>query len=458
MSAREKVSARHLERRALIYVRQSTPGQVVSNRESTNRQYALANDARALGWRDDLIETIDADQGRSGSQAGERKGFARLQDEVAHGRAGAVFGLEVSRLARNSVEWFQLLDWCRMTDTLLVEGEQIYAPARHDDSLVLGIKGTLSEAEAFLIRERLQGGIRNKASRGELYHHIPVGYVRDGSSLRKDPDRQVQNAIETVFRCFREHGSARQAIQALRDAGVRLPSRRRQSDGVEWAEPTYERVRSILSNPAMGGAYAYGRQRTERIVDDDDQVKRIIRRVAREDWQVLLEEHHEGYVSWPAWLEVQGRLQANASGSEMGAAIREGKALLQGCAVCGHCGRSMRVAYGKAWSYVCASKSAEHEHRSCMTVGGKRIDALVAGKFLEAVSASGIEAAAQAFEQQQQHEQAALHTLQLEVERCSYEASLAERRYRKVDPDNRLVNYLQMQAVPPDGMTFGASA
>ena len=439
MNAGEKVSTRHLERRALIYVRQSTPGQVMSNRESANRQYALANDARALGWRDDLIETIDADQGRSGSQAGERKGFARLQDEVAHGRVGAVFGLEVSRLARNSVEWFQLLDWCRMTDTLLVEGEQIYAPARHDDSLVLGIKGTLSEAEDFLIRERLQGGIRNKASRGELYHHIPVGYVRDGSSLRKDPDRQVQNAVEMVFCRFREHGSARQTIQALRDAGVRLPSRRRHSDRVEWVEPTYERVRSILSNPAMGGAYAYGRQRTERIVDDDDQVRRIIRRVAREDWQVLLEDRHEGYVSWPAWLEIQGRLQANASGSEMGAAIREGKALLQGCAVCGHCGRSMRVAYGKAWSYVCASKSAEHEHRPCMTVGGKRIDALVAGKFLEAVSASGIEAAARAFEQQQQHEQAALHTLQLEVERCTYEASLAERRYRKVDPDNRLV-------------------
>ena len=210
MNAGEKISTRHLERRALIYVRQSTPGQVVSNRESANRQYALANDARALGWRDALIETIDADQGRSGSQAGERKGFARLQDEVAHGRVGAVFGLEVSRLARNSVEWFQLLDWCRMTDTLLVEGEQVYAPARHDDSLVLGIKGTLSEAEAFLIRERLQGGIRNKASRGELYHHIPVGYVRGGSSLRKDPDRQVQNAVEMVFCRFleraRQHG------------------------------------------------------------------------------------------------------------------------------------------------------------------------------------------------------------------------------------------------------------
>ena len=439
MSAGEKITARHLERRALIYVRQSTPAQVVANRESANRQYALVDEARTLGRRDDLIKTIDADQGRSGSHAGERKGFARLVDEVAHGRAGAVFGLEVSRLARNSVEWFQLLDWCRMTDTLLVEGKQVYSPARHDDSLVLGIKGTLSESEAFLIRARLQGGIRNKASRGELYHHIPIGFVRDGSSLRKDPDRQVQNALGLVFSRFLEHGSARQATQALRDEAVRLPSRRSGSDEVLWSEVTYQRVHSILRNPAMGGAYAYGRQRTERILDEDDQVRRIIRRVSRADWPVLITDHHEGYVTWPAWLEIQEQLAANATVSGSGGAAREGKALLQGRAVCGHCGRSMGVGYGKAWTYMCRPRIGETDRRPCMTIGGKRIDALVAGKFLEAVSASGIEAAAQAFEQQRQQGQDAHRTLQLEVDRCAYDASLAERRYRKIDPDNRLV-------------------
>ncbi len=439
MSAGEKITARHLERRALIYIRQSTPTQVNANRESTERQYALANEARALGWHDDLIETVDADQGRSGSFAGERDGFSRLADAVARGRVGAVFGLEVSRLARNPVEWFQLLDWCRMTDTLLVEGEQVYSPARHDDNLVLSIKGTLSESEAFLIRTRLQGGIRNKAARGELYHHIPIGYVLEGTSLLKDPDLQVRHAIDRVFSGFLAHGSARQAIQALRDEGVRLPSRQSGSDTVVWSEARYERVHSILRNPAMGGAYVYGRQRTERVLGDDNQVRRIIRKVGPDDWHVLIKDHHEGYVPWPVWLEIQDRLSANSTASGTGGAEREGKALLQGRVVCGHCGRAMNVAYGKAWTYICAPRNGDADRRSCMTVGGKRIDALIGDTFLEAVSASGIEAAAEAFRQQQQKDQEAHRTLRLDVDRCNYEASLAERRYRKVDPDNRLV-------------------
>ncbi len=439
MSAGEKITARHLERRALIYIRQSTPTQVIANRESTERQYALANEARALGWHDDLIETVDADQGRSGSFAGERDGFSRLADAVARGRVGAVFGLEVSRLARNPVEWFQLLDWCRMTDTLLVEGEQVYSPARHDDNLVLSIKGTLSESEAFLIRTRLQGGIRNKAARGELYHHIPIGYVLEGTSLLKDPDLQVRHAIDRVFSGFLAHGSAHQAIQALRDEGVRLPSRKSGSDTVVWSETRYERVYSILRNPAMGGAYVYGRQRTERVLGDDNQVRRIIRKVGPEDWHVLIKDHHEGYVPWPVWLEIQDQLTANSTTSGTGGAEREGKALLQGRVVCGHCGRAMSVAYGKAWSYICAPRNGDSGRRSCMTVGGKRIDALIGDTFLEAVSASGIEAAAEAFRQQQQKDQEAHRTLQLDVDRCNYEASLAERRYWKVDPDNRLV-------------------
>ena len=332
-----------------------------------------------------------------------------------------------------------MLDWCRMTDTLLIEGEQVYAPARHDDSLVLAIKGTLSESESFLIRARLQGGIRNKAARGELYHHIPTGYVLDGNSLCKDPNQQVRNAIERVFTCFLEHGSAHQAVAALRNEGVRLPRRRNGSDGVTWSDASYDRVYTILRNPSMGGAYVYGRQRTERVLDDDNRVRRITRRVAPEDWHVLIEDHHEGYVSWPTWLEIRQRLAANGTASDAGGAVREGRALLQGRVLCGHCGRAMRVSYGKAWSYVCAPRKRDSYRRSCMTVGGKRIDALVAGKFLEVVSASGIEAAAAAFEQHRQRDRDAHRTLRLEVDRCSYEASLAERRYRKVDPDNRLV-------------------
>ncbi len=441
MSAAGKITARRLERRALIYVRQSTPAQVVMNRESTERQYALVNEARALGWHRDLIEIVDSDQGRSGSAAGERDGFPGLADAVARGRVGAVFGLEVSRLARNPVEWFQLLDWRRMTDTLLVEGEQVYSPARHDDNLVLSIKGTLSESESFLIRTRMQGGIRNKAARGELCHHIPIGYVLEGTSLRKDPDQQVRHAVGRVFSGFLEHGSARQAIQALRDEGVRLPSRLRRGDAVVWSEASYVRVHSILRNPAMGGAYVYGRQRTERALGDDNRVRRIIRRVGPEDWHVLIKDHHEGYVSWQVWLEIQDRLSANSTSSGTGGAAREGRALLQGRVVCGHCGRAMGVSCGKAWSCTCAPRSgnAGRGRRPCMTVGGKRIDALIGDTFLEAVSASGVEAAAEAFRQQRQKDKEAHRSLQLDADRCGCEASLAERRCRRADPDNRLV-------------------
>ena len=439
MTTHEKIKPHHLARNAVIYVRQSTPGQVMSNRESSDRQYALADQARELGWRPNQIDTIDTDQGVSGSFAGEREGFARLQDEIAHGRVGAVFGLEVSRLARNSVEWFQLLDWCRTTDTLLVEGRQVYAPARHDDSLVLSIKGALSETETFLIVARMRGGLQNKAARGELYHMVPIGYVRDGASLRKDPDRQIQNAIEAVFSSFREQGSARRTTQALCDAGQKLPGWRRSGAEITWSEASYSRVMAILNNPLMGGAYVYGRQRTERVLDDNDRLRKVTRRVAREDWQVLIEDHHEGYVSWTEWLDIQERLSQNARRRGHSGAVREGKALLQGRVVCGHCGRSLQVGYGKGLSYHCPSRSDGSGRGGCMRVGGKRIDDLVAREVLEAASPSGVEAAARAFELQESREQEALRGLQLEVERCDYEASLAERRYRKIDPDNRLV-------------------
>ncbi len=442
MTAHEKIRARHLARNAVIDVRQSTPGQVMSNRESGDRQYALADQARELGWRPHQVHTIDTDQGVSGSSgsfAGEREGFALLQDEIAHGRVGAVFGLEVSRLARNSVEWFQLLDWCRTTDTLLVEGRQVYAPARHDDTLVLSIKGAVSETERFLIVARMRGGLQNKAARGELYHSVPIGYVRDGTSLRKDPDRQVQCAIEAVFSSFREQGSARRATQALRDAGQKLPGWRRSGADITWSEATYSRVMAILHSPVMGGAYAYGRQRTERVLDDDDRLRKVTRRVAREDWHVLIEDHHDGYVSWAEWLDIQEQLSRNGARRGHSGAVREGKALLQGRVVCGHCGRSLQVGYGKGLSDYCPPRSDGSGRGGCMRVGGRRIDDLVAREVLEAASPCGVEAAARAFDLQRSREEEALRGLHLEAQRCDYEASLAERRYRKIDPDNRLV-------------------
>lgn len=442
LRADERVKPHHLKRLALVYVRQSTAQQVRVNQESTRRQYALEEQALQLGWSRELIRTIDADLAVSGSLAGERDGFRELLDEVAHGRVGAVLGLEVSRLARNTVEWFQLLDWCRSTDTLLVEGEQIYSPLRHDDSLVLGIKGTMSEAESCLIRERMRGGLRSKASRGELYHHVPIGFVRDGKSVIKDPDRQVRHAIEAVFRHFRQQGSARQAVQALLAAGWKMPSRPPgQRGAVKWSATTYDRVMAILRNPAMGGGYVYGRQRTERVLDEQDRVRRVTRRVPREEWQVLIEEHHEGYVSWSEWEAIQERLSANTTAKGGRGAAREGPALLAGRALCGHCGRYLQVRYGKGWwSYFCP-KRAERSGRDggCQSVGGKRVDRWVAGELLATGQQAGAEAAARAWEQRRAQEREALRSQRLEVERCAYEERLAARRYSRVDPDNRLV-------------------
>lgn len=428
-----KISPRHLERLAVVYVRQSSPRQVRENRESTDRQYAMRDHALALGWPAERIITIDADLGMSGSSSGARAGFEQLKLEIARGRVGAVLGLEVSRLSRNVVDWSRLLEWCRSTDTLLIEGEQVYAPSRHDDSLILNIKGSLSESELTLIRARLRGGVMNKARRGELYHRVPAGFLLEGGRLVKDPDRQVQHAIGEVFARFQAHGSARGVTGSLLEDGIRLPTRKPGGE-TEWGDVTYGRVIGILKNPMMGGAYVYGRKRSERVLDDAGELRETKRTVARADWHVLIEDHHEGYVTWQAWLEVQERLSANAVAKEP----RDGSALLQSLAVCGRCGRRVQTRYARSWSYVC-QRPMDGSRKSCLHVGGVRIDAAVERAFLDAISPAGVDAARVAAEQARQRDDTSLRGLRLEVERCQYEAGLAEKRYRKIDPDNRLV-------------------
>ena len=255
MSGSSRITNRHLERSAAVYVRQSTQNQVLKNRESRQRQYGLADRARELGWPDERILIIDSDLGQSAASQGTRSGFRQLCEQVSQGRVGAIFGIEVSRLARNTVEWFQLLDLCRVNDTILVEDSQVYAPGREDDGLILGIKGTFSAAELSVLRARMEGGRRSKAQRGELYSSPPVGFVREGNGLRKDPDLRVQAALEAVFARFREGGSGLQATHLLREAGVQLPSRPHGADGLTWREAAYSRVMDIVKNPAMGGAY-----------------------------------------------------------------------------------------------------------------------------------------------------------------------------------------------------------
>lgn len=438
MRGRELIGPGHLERMALVYVRQSTPGQVLSNTESTRSQYGLREQALALGWSAQRIEIVDEDLGVSASGLVERPGFAQLTLAVARGQVGAVFGLDVTRLSRNTPEWFELLRWLEHTDTLLVEGGQVFDLASADDSFLLAIKGTVSARERYAIVKRLSDAQRAKAARGELRVSVPAGYVWDGERMRKDPNEQVRNAIGEVFAKFEEQGSARQTAQALRQAGTRLPARQGAERGeVRWREATYERVYHVLTNPAMGGAYAWGRTRTEVRLDDQGRPRKRVRKQPRERWRVLLEERHEGYVSWREWLEIQERLAGNNVRQGAGAP-REGRALLQGLARCGRCGCRMHVNYGKAVQYRCLP-SVEVGSKLCQSVGASRVDELVAEALLETVGPGCVEAALQAERRAEEGEERQLRSYRLEVKQREYEYQRAEREYRQVEPEYRLV-------------------
>lgn len=432
------IQPEHLERLALVYVRQSTPGQVRENQESTRLQYGLRERAEQLGWARDRIRTIDEDLGQSGSGQQERRGFAGLVLEVARGKVGAVFGLDASRFSRNGAEWFELLRWLRATGTLLVTDEGVYDARSGDDSFVLGIHGTLSEAELYRIKARMDKGKLSKARRGELYVHVPTGFVRDGTRLRKDPDGHVQEAIGLVFEKFRELGSARKAAKELRAAGVKLPSQHTDERGLEWREATYSRVLTVLRNPAMGGAYAWGRTRTSMQLDERDEARMSRQKVSMEEWQVLLPKSHEGYVEWEEWLAIQERLSANTVAEGGGGAPREGRALLQGLAICGHCGRSMQVRYGSAVQYVCKHGGPDGEP-GCQNLGGQRLDRLVAQALLEALGPASVEAALRAEQIQDEDEERQLLGYRREVERKQWEESKARREYREIEPEFRRV-------------------
>lgn len=431
------VQARHLERLALVYVRQSTLAQVREHGESTRLQYALEQRAEELGWPRDRIRVIDEDLGVSGAGEERRSGFARLVLEVARGKVGAVFGLDASRFARNEPEWFDLLRWLRATETLLVTDRGVYDAGSGDDSFVLGLHGALSAAELYKIRSRMEKGKLSKAQRGELYTGVPTGYVVDGKGLRKDPDAHVREAIGLVFTRFRELGTSRRVARELRAGGVRLPTRHCDGRGLQWHKATYSRVWNILRNPAMGGAYAWGRTRTSVHLDERDQMRKSRRKVALENWKVLLPKHHEGYVEWEEWLAIQQRLAANSVAAGGSGAPREGRALLQGVAVCGQCGRMMQVHYASAVQYRC--EYGLDGEGGCQRFGGKRLDRLVAAALLEAVGPAGVEAALRAERMQKRDRERQLLGYRREVERREWEERKARREYREIEPEFRRV-------------------
>jgi DNA invertase Pin-like site-specific DNA recombinase/uncharacterized protein YndB with AHSA1/START domain len=441
-----KITARHIERTAFVYIRQSSPAQVENNRESTARQYALTEQACRLGWPQERVLVIDEDLGLSGASAAHRSGFARLTTEVALGHAGIVLGLEVSRLARNNADWHRLIELCGITDTLIGDSDGLYHPALFNDRLLLGLKGTMSEAELHIIRARLEGGIRNKAARGELRRGLPVGFVwgeQDGE-VRFHPDAAVTGPIRAVFECFAELGSARKVWLWFRSEGLTCPLQ----DGKEirFVAPSYTAIHHILTNPVYAGAYVYGKTHNERYIDEHGNIKKRSRKMPFDQWSVFIPNHHAGFIDWATYQANQERLDSNTHPEPHQAgsgALREGAALLQGLAVCGHCGRKLRTHYRgrtSAPGYHCSGKDIVGGRGVyCLNVGGVAIDQAVAQAFLQAVTPAAVEATLQAVQQLETHQDAALAQWRLAVERARYEAERAERRYRKVEPENRLV-------------------
>jgi DNA invertase Pin-like site-specific DNA recombinase len=447
MSDTSKVTPSHTHRAAVIYIRQSSSAQVEHNRESTERQYALVHRAVDLGWPREQVTIIDDDLGLSGSGIAKRAGFARLAADVALAKVGLVLGLEVSRLARNNADWYRLLDLCGMTDTLIGDADGVYHPALFNDRLVLGLKGTMSEAELHILRARLDGGIRNKAARGELRRGLPVGFVwgDDDGEVRFHPDEAVISAIRAAFARFAEFGSVRQVWLWFRSETLSFPLQTHGVDGIRWVAPTYTAIHHLLTNPVYAGAYVYGRTRRERYVATDGTIQQRIRRLPRAEWGVLLPTHHEGFIDWETYEANQARIDRNIHPHPHlpGGAVREGAALLQGLATCGHCGRRLHTHYrGRAAApgYHCSGKDlVAGRGIYCLTVGGTQIDEAVTTAFLAALTPAAVDAALAAAQQLDADDESALAQWQLAVERARYDAERAERRYRAVEPENRLV-------------------
>jgi DNA invertase Pin-like site-specific DNA recombinase len=441
-----KITPDHLARAAVVYVRQSTLAQVIGNLESQRRQYALADAAKAAGFA--AVTTIDDDLGRSGSGLMVRPGFQKLVAAVCAGHVGAVYCLEASRLARNGRDWHHLIDLCALAGALVIDLDGVYDPRHVNDRLLLGLKGSMSEYELSLMRQRGLAARDAKAARGDLRFTLPPGYRwSEAGRIEIDPDEHVAAAIRLVLRKFRELGSARQVFLWAREAGVRLPVVRRNLTlcRVEWRAPAYHSVVQILRNPIYAGAYAFGRRGDRTSVVEGRARKTSGHRRARSAWNVLIRDHHEGYLTWAEFEENQVLLRENAHMQKRAErkAARGGRALLTGLARCGQCGRMMRVFYGSrsghAHRYQCRGDDAHVGSGLCIGIGGLRVDRAIAAAMLEAVSDRAIEAAVLASDQAARATDDVRQGLSRELEAARYEAGLAARRYELVDPAKRHV-------------------
>jgi DNA invertase Pin-like site-specific DNA recombinase len=442
-----KVTSRHLELDAYLYIRQSTPRQVLENTESTQRQYALRDRAIAFGWPRERIHVLDCDLGKSGSRSAGRDGFQKLVSEVALGKAGLVMGLEVSRLARNSADWHRLIELCSLAGTLILDEDGTYDPSNFNDRLLLGLKGTMSEAELHFIKARMRGGILNKARRGELEMRPPVGLVyREDGTLGLDPDTEVQAAMRMVFETFERTGSAMQTVKLFSEQGLRFPRRIRKGlnkGELHWVEAVHSRMIQVLHNPRYAGAFVFGRVRTRRLPDG----KHSTTKVPRSDWQFVIPGIHPGYITWEQFEANQKRLSENALGfgqARKFGPVREGPALIQGRVLCGICGERMGIHYSFAHhqmvpTYVCQESSIRRAQAVCQRVPGAVVDQAIGTLLLELMQPMTLEIAL-AVQQEVEARITETDTLRRkQIERAQYEAELARRRFIKVDPDHRLV-------------------
>jgi len=442
----QKITARHLQRNAYLYVRQSTMRQVFEHSESTKRQYALQARAVALGWPADRVIVIDQDLGQSGASTIDREGFQRLVAEVGMGRAGIVLGLEVSRLARNSADWHRLLEICALAETLILDEDGLYDPAHFNDRLLLGLKGTMSEAELHVMQARLRGGLLNKARRGELRCRLPIGFVYDAAGrVVLDPDQQVQETVRLLFATFARTGGARATVKHFRIHGLLFPTRvaaGTHKGELAWVPLSLSRAANALHNPWYAGAYAFGRGRWR--TQPDGRTRRV--RLPRNEWLVLLRDAHPGYVSWAEYESIERRLAAAAKGlgTEHLSAPREGPALLQGRVVCGLCGSRMHIHYHARGgqpvpNYVCWGRGRGYADAMCQSILGSGIDAAIGTLLVEAVTPMALELALAVQQEIRARLDETDRLRHRQVERAQYEADHARHRYLQVDPANRLV-------------------
>lgn len=447
MIGHDKILADHRSRRAFVYARQSTHAQVLKNRSSTERQIGLAELAAQLGWSDAQIDVVTDDLGQSGRYVEGREGFQRLAAEMTMGRVGAVFSLDASRLARSSADWHRLLEIAALTKTLLIDEQSVYDPRDPNDRLVLGMKGTMADFELVWLRQRMDGGRWHLARKGAFRMRPPAGYIYeddDATALSLDPDEEIRRAVELLFERYRVAGSSNDVISYFAERGLRFPSRYGKT--VKWVRLNSSRVHHVLTNPIYAGAYVYGRSRGDMILDDGRRRRRVTT-LPMSDWKVTIHDAHPAYISWEEFVTNQKRIADNAArhrGDNHPGAVREGRALLQGILLCGHCGARITVRYGGRggqWTNYCCQRLRFEalSNTACLNVAAKYLEGPIVDLVMRMLTRERLIDATRVIDTIDEQDQSLDKQWQLRLERARYEAKRAERQYDACDPDNRVV-------------------